>query len=119
MGLRARCAAKESIMIGKKSSNVYSTQVESGEFDVLRAEEPGVTLRIRGLKAIDNENGLFELKGVTPRHCDWDAVMVALGYRTRDETDPDMLNDRDVLVDKLARVVYLDDIMKVLSARIA
>tara|TARA_R110000868_G_C10359943_1_gene717220 strand:+ start:232 stop:507 length:276 start_codon:yes stop_codon:yes gene_type:complete len=66
-------------------------------------------VRIRGLKAVPGEDGLFELQGIRPRIVDHEALAQALGYEAGG--DPE-------LEDKVLREVYRFDIMRVLTDRI-
>lgn len=66
-------------------------------------------VRIRGLKAVPGEDGLFELQGVRPRIIDHEALARALGYEAG--TDPE-------LEDRVLREVYKFDIVRVLTDRI-
>lgn len=104
------------------AKNQYAWPVAEGEFDGLEGpqeEQTEMFIRIKGLKAVSGEDGLFKLTGMRPRKCDWQAAMMNLGYPAVDENDSEAMNERGLLIDKLAHLVYLDDIMKVLAKRIS
>lgn len=90
----------------------------AGEFGEPVEAKQTVYVRIRGLRAVPGERDVFELDGAMPRSIDWEAALVALGNKPLDECSQEEMTERGVLQDKLARVVYLEDVMKLLASRI-
>lgn len=66
-------------------------------------------LRIKGLKAVPGEDGVFELQGVRPRVIRHTLLAEALGYV--DGEDPE-------LEDKVLREVWRFDMVRLLTSRI-
>jgi len=66
-------------------------------------------LRIRGLKAVPGEEGLFELQSVRPRVIHHELLAEALGYVAGEEPE---------FEDKILREVFKFDMVRLLTERI-